>query len=111
MFYQCENNGGITSYIRYYLPLVEIKDYNVMIDGRTFYDQPVKKNDLITYDNTQKIATDQGDDYTTASLHKCLASLAKWLSVRLRTNWLLVRVLLQSHSCLFTRLSLLQKLL
>ena len=38
-----------------------------MIDGRTFFDQPVKKkNDLITYDNTQKIATDQGDDYTTA---------------------------------------------
>ena len=68
MFYQCENNGGITSYIRYYLPLVEIKDYNVMIDGRTFYDQPVKKNDLITYDNTQKIATDQGDDYATTSL-------------------------------------------
>ena len=37
-----------------------------MIDERTFFDQPVKKNDLITYDNTQKIATDQGDDYTTA---------------------------------------------
>ena len=28
-----------------YLPTVEIKDYNVMIDGRNFFDQPIK-NDL-----------------------------------------------------------------
>ena len=38
-----------------------------MIDGRTFFDQPVK-NDLSTYDNIQKIATGQGDDYTSDSL-------------------------------------------
>ena len=38
-----------------------------MIDGRTFFDQPVK-NDLSTYDNIQKIATGQGDDYTSGSL-------------------------------------------
>ena len=34
-----ENNGGRRgSYTRYYLPLVEIKDYNVVIDGRNFFD-------------------------------------------------------------------------
>ena len=38
-----------------------------MIVGLNFYDQPVK-NDLITYDNIWKIATDQGDDYTTGCL-------------------------------------------
>ena len=27
---------------RYYLPNVEIKDYNVMIDGKGFFDQPIK---------------------------------------------------------------------
>ena len=27
---------------RYYIPNVEIKDYNVMIDGNNFFDQPVK---------------------------------------------------------------------
>ena len=32
-----------------------------MIDGRNFFDQPVK-NDLKTYDNIQKIETGQGDD-------------------------------------------------
>ena len=34
-----------------------------MIDGQNFFDQPVR-NDLITY-NIRKIATGQGDDYTT----------------------------------------------
>ena len=50
----------------YFLPKVEIKDYYFMIDGRNFFDKPIK-NDQITYDNIQKIATDQGDDYTTGS--------------------------------------------
>ena len=40
---------------------VEIKNYYVMIDGQSFFDQPVK-NDLKTYDNIQKIVTGQGDD-------------------------------------------------
>ena len=46
---------------------MEIKDYNVMTDGRNFFDQPIK-NDLKTYDNIRKIAKDQGDDYTTGYL-------------------------------------------
>ena len=42
---------------------MKIKDYNVMIDGRNFSDQPIK-NDLKTFDSIRKIATGQGDDYT-----------------------------------------------
>ena len=38
-----------------------------MIDGRNFFDQPIK-NDLKTYDNIRKVATGQGDDYTTGCL-------------------------------------------
>ena len=38
-----------------------------MIDGKNFFDQPVE-NDKITYKNTRKIATGQGDDYTTGCL-------------------------------------------
>ena len=38
-----ENDAQRTSNKRYYLPNVEIKDYNVMIDGKNFFDQPVKK--------------------------------------------------------------------
>ena len=38
-----------------------------MIDGKNFFDQSIK-NDKITYDNIRKIATGQGDDYTTVCL-------------------------------------------
>ena len=31
-------------------PNIEIKDYNVMIDGKNVFDQPVK-NDKVTYEN------------------------------------------------------------
>ena len=57
-----ENEDGRTSHSTYYLPKVEIKDYNVMIDGKNFFDQP------IIYENIRKIATGQGDDYTTGCL-------------------------------------------
>ena len=52
---------------RYYVPNVEIRDYNVIIDGKNFFDQPIK-NDNITYENIRKIATSQGDGHTTGSL-------------------------------------------
>ena len=45
-----ENNTGRTSYKQYYLPRIEIKNYNVMIDGQKFFDQPIQ-NDPRTYDN------------------------------------------------------------
>ena len=38
-----------------------------MIDGKNVFDQLIK-NDEITYDNIRKIATGQGDDYTTGCL-------------------------------------------
>ena len=44
-----------------YISNVEIKDYNVMIDGKNFFDQPVKNN-KVKYENIRKIATGQGDD-------------------------------------------------
>ena len=49
---------------RYYIPNVEIKDYNVMIAGKNVFDQPIK-NDKVTYENIRKITTGQGDYYTT----------------------------------------------
>ena len=38
-----------------------------MIDGKNFFDQPVR-NDKVTYENIRKIAIGQGDDYTTGCL-------------------------------------------
>ena len=38
-----------------------------MIDWKNFFDQPIK-NDKITNENISRIATGQGDDYTTGCL-------------------------------------------
>ena len=40
---------------RYYIWNVEIKDYNVVIDGKKNFDQTIK-NDKVTYENIRKIA-------------------------------------------------------
>ena len=56
--------------MQYLLLTVEIKEYNVMIDGKNLFNQPIK-NDLITYENIRKFATCQGDDYTTGCLVVC----------------------------------------
>ena len=62
-----ENDNHRTIHDRYYLPNVEIKDYNIMINGEDIFDQPIKNN-KVTYENIRKIATGQGDDYTTGCL-------------------------------------------
>ena len=49
------------------LPTGEIKDYNVMIDRQSFFDQPVKTN-LKANDNIPKIAIGQGNNCTTICL-------------------------------------------
>ena len=38
-----------------------------MINGENFFDQPIRDNN-VTYENIRKIATRQGDDYTTGCL-------------------------------------------
>ena len=43
-----------TSNKRFFIPNVEIKDYNVMIDGKNVFDQPVK-NDKVTYENIRNL--------------------------------------------------------
>ena len=55
------------SYRKYFVPRVDITSYNVLIDGRNFYDQPI--NDSIRkYDEIRKIATGKGDNCATACL-------------------------------------------
>ena len=52
---------------KYFLPIVEIENYNIEIDGRNFYDQSI--NDSIKqYSEIRKISTGQGYDYTICCL-------------------------------------------
>ena len=62
-----ENDDQRTSSKGYYIPNVEIKYYNVRIDVKNFFDQPVK-NDKVKYENIRKITIGHGDDYTTGCL-------------------------------------------
>ena len=62
-----ENDEQRTTHNAYYLPNVEIKNYNFMINGENFFDQLIKNN-KVTYENISKSATGQGDEYTTACL-------------------------------------------
>ena len=36
-----ENENGRTSHAKYYLPKVKIKDWNIKIDGKNVFDQPI----------------------------------------------------------------------
>ena len=59
-----DQESGIKDNRKYFLPRGEIKNYNILIDGRNFYDQPI--NDIIKqYDEIRKVSTGYGDDYRT----------------------------------------------
>ena len=62
-----DNPVTADSHRRYFLPRIKIENYNIKIDGKSFYDQPI--NDWIKqYDEVRKVSTGQGDDYTTGCL-------------------------------------------
>ena len=62
-----DDRVSVDSHQQYFLPRVKIESYNIKIDGRNFYDQPI--NDLIKqYDEIRKVSIGQGDDYTTSCL-------------------------------------------
>ena len=58
---------SVDSYKRYFSPRVKIDNYNIEIDGRNFYDQPIN-NSIKQYDEVRKVSTGQGDDYTAGRL-------------------------------------------
>ena len=55
------------SHRKYFSPRVNITNYNVLIDGKNFYDQPIS-DQIKKYDEIRKIATGKGDNYTTGCL-------------------------------------------
>ena len=108
-----ERNG----FIKYFPPRVDIKDYNILIDGKNIYDQNISK-DFIKYEELRKVMTERGEDYTTGSLlyydywknnykliccdlskQKVLDSNIKPNSrLNLSTNWTIIdKVLKQKH--------------
>ena len=60
------NEEDRSSFSKYYMPNVEIKDYNVLIDLKTFYDIPIKSKEE-TYKNIIELFN-QDNDTTGISL-------------------------------------------
>ena len=78
------NEAGIKNNKQRFLPRREINNYNVLIDGRNFYDQPF--NDSIKqYDEVRKVSTGQGDNYTTSCFldYACFKDNYKLIAVDL----------------------------
>ena len=61
------NSNTSASKRRYHLPRAEIKGYNVLIDGRNFYDQNVN-NSTVRYNELLKMITGRSEDYSTGCL-------------------------------------------
>ena len=60
-----ENEEDRTSYSKYYIPKIQINDYNVVIDGKPFFETPVKNKEE-TYEKIIEISRDS--DYNTGNL-------------------------------------------
>ena len=59
------NTDSRYSYSNYYVPIVKINDFNVLTDGKTFFDLPVK-NEEEAYEKI--IEMSNNNDYTTGNL-------------------------------------------
>ena len=74
------NQVSDDSFKKYFLSRVKIENYNIKIDGRNFYDQPI--NDSIKqYNEVRKISTGQSGYYTSL----CLLDFA-YFEKKLQTN-------------------------
>lgn len=73
-----------TRHTGYFPPNAEIKDYNIMIDNRTFFGHLVK-NYIRAYDNIWKTATGQRGDYRIGCLlhYRCFKENYKLISINL----------------------------
>ena len=52
---------------KYYLPRIGLNKCNIIIDGRSFYDNPIE-SDTEKYREFKKVMIGKGEDYTTGSL-------------------------------------------
>ena len=73
-----ENEDHRTSYYKYYVPSVEIKDYNVLIGGNAFFELPIKNIEQ-TYEKITQI-TDGIGYYTRGNFIRFFELIATDLS-------------------------------
>ena len=82
MFFFARNNNADSrySYSSYYVPKLEINDFNVLIDGKRFYDFPVKNAEeayekIIEISNNSNYTTDNLLDFAYFKKHYKLIAI------------------------------------
>ena len=65
LFVLFENEDDRTSFSKYYISCVVIKDFNILINGKTFFDMPIKNKEE-TYEAIIEIS--KNNDYTNGNL-------------------------------------------
>ena len=60
-----QNENDRTSFSKYYFPNVQISDFNVLINGKSFFEMSIK-NDEETYEQVIKMG--RNNDYTRGKL-------------------------------------------
>ena len=64
VYSNAENDAKRYSAKKYYLPKGIIKNYNIIVNGRNFYDQPID-SDIKQCEEIRKLAIGQDVDYIT----------------------------------------------
>ena len=60
-----ENEEDRTSFLKYYVPKIKIKDFNVLTNQKSFFDTPIKNKE----EANEKISEmSRNNDYTTVNL-------------------------------------------
>ena len=69
-----ENENVRTSFSKYYVPNVQMEDFNGLIDGKSFFDMPIKNGEETC---EQIIEMGRNNDYTTGNLldYECFSKL------------------------------------
>ena len=67
MAYNRENGQPRNGQQNYYLPRTDLEKYNVIIDGRNFYNNPIE-SDIEKYRELKKVMIGKAEDYTTGYL-------------------------------------------
>ena len=83
-----ENEEDRTSFSKYYTPKVEIKDFNVLIDGKSFFDVIVKNKEEA---HEKVMSISKNNDYTTGNLfskHCKLIAMALSKQIELKNPYL-----------------------
>ena len=61
------NQSTRNGHQKYYLPRIDLKKYNAIVDGKNFHDNPIENNSE-KYRELKKLMIWKGEDYTTGSL-------------------------------------------